>query len=65
VPELLAAGRGIELAGLLPAELQSTSILAAGVFKSSTQADAGQTLIAFLATPQAARAFKAAGFDPF
>jgi molybdate transport system substrate-binding protein len=65
VPELLAAGRGIELAGLLPAELQSTSILAAGVFKSSPQADAGRTLIAFLATPQAARAFKVAGFDPF
>jgi hypothetical protein len=35
------------------------------VFKSSTQADAGRTLIAFLATPQAARAFKVAGFDPF
>jgi molybdate transport system substrate-binding protein len=65
VPELLAAGKGIELAGLLPAELQSTSILAAGVFKSSTQVDAGRTLIAFLATPQAARAFKAAGFEPF
>lgn len=64
VPELLAAGKGIELAALLPAELQKMSVLSAGVFKSSTQADAGKLFIAFLATADAARAFKAAGFDP-
>jgi molybdate transport system substrate-binding protein len=64
VPELLAAGKGIELAGLLPAELQKMSILAAGVFRSSAQADAGRTFIEFLAKPEAARTFKAAGFEP-
>jgi molybdate transport system substrate-binding protein len=64
VPELLAAGKGIELAGLLPAELQKMSVLAAGVFKSSACADAGRTFIDFLATLEASRSFKAAGFDP-
>ncbi len=64
VPELLAAGSGIELAGLLPDALQKMSVLSAGVFKSSTQAAAGRTLIDFLATADAARLFKAAGFDP-
>ena len=64
VPELLAAGKGIEIAGLFPAELQNTSVLSAGVFKSSAQADAGRRLIDFLATPEASRSFKAAGFDP-
>ena len=64
VPELLAAGKGIELAGLLPAELQKMSVLSAGVFKSSAQAAAGRAFIGFLAKPEAARSFKAAGFDP-
>jgi len=64
VPELLAAGKGIELAGLLPAELQKMSVLSAGVFKSSAEAAAGKAFIDFLATPDALRAFKAAGFDP-
>ena len=52
------------LAALLPAELQKMSVLSAGVFKSSAQADAGKSFIAFLATADAERAFKAAGFDP-
>jgi molybdate transport system substrate-binding protein len=64
VPELLAAGKGIELAGLFPAELQKMSVLAAGVFKSSAQTAAGRAFIEFLAKPEASRAFKAAGFDP-
>ncbi len=64
VPELLAAGPGIELAALLPAELQKMSVLSAGVFTSSVQAPAGRAFIDFLATPQALRSFKAAGFDP-
>lgn len=64
VPELLAAGKGIELAALLPGELQKMSMLSAGVFKSSTEAAAGKTFIDFLATPDALRTFKAAGFDP-
>jgi molybdate transport system substrate-binding protein len=64
VPELLAAGKGIELAGLFPAELQKMSVLAAGVFKASVQAAASRTFIEFLATPEASRSFKAAGFDP-
>lgn len=64
VPELLAAGPGIELAALLPAELQKMSVLSAGVFKTSAQANAGRTFIDFLATPAALLSFKAAGFDP-
>ena len=64
VPELLAAGRGIEIAGMFPAELQKMSVLSAGVFRSSVQAAAGHAFIAFLATAEASRSFKAAGFDP-
>ena len=64
VPELLAAGPGIELAALLPTELQKMSVLSAGVFKTSAQAHAGRTFIDFLATPAALHSFKAAGFDP-
>ena len=64
VPELLAAGKGIELAALLPAELQKMSVLSAGVFKSSAHTDAGKTFIGFLAAPEALRVFKSAGFDP-
>ena len=64
VPELLAAGRGIELAGHLPPELQKMSVLSAAVFKTSVHAAAGRTFIEFLATADATRAFKAAGFDP-
>jgi molybdate transport system substrate-binding protein len=64
VPELLAAGNGIELAGLLPAELQKMSVLAAGVFKSSVHTAAGKTFIDFLAAAETSPTFKAAGFDP-
>ena len=64
VPELLAAGPGIEVAALLPAELQKMSVLSAGVFTASTQAQAGRTFIDFLATPASLQSFKAAGFDP-
>ena len=64
VPELLAAGPGIEVAALLPAELQKMSVLSAGVFKATTQAQAGRTFIDFLATPASLQSFKAAGFDP-
>jgi len=64
VPELLAAGPGIEVTALLPAELQKMSVLSAGVFKASTQAQAGRTFIDFFATPASLQSFKAAGFDP-
>ena len=64
VPELLAAGPGIELAALLPAELQKMSVLSAGVFKTSAQAVAGRCFIDFLATPASLQTLKAAGFDP-
>lgn len=64
VPELLAAGAGIEIAGLFPAALQKTSVLEAGVFRTSAQGDAARQFIGFLATAGATRAFSAAGFEP-
>jgi molybdate transport system substrate-binding protein len=64
VPELLAAGEGIEIAGLFPAELQKMSVLSAGVFRTSARVAAGRRFIEFLATPDASRTFRAAGFDP-
>jgi molybdate transport system substrate-binding protein len=64
VPELLAAGKGIEIGGLFPPELQKMSVLSAGVFRASAQAAAGRAFIAFLAAADTSRTFKAAGFDP-
>ena len=64
VPELLAAGPGIELAGVFPPPLQVESVLGAGVFKSSAQAAAGRAFIDFLAQAEAAPVFRAAGFEP-
>ncbi len=63
VPELLAV-EGIEIAGPLPADLQSITRFAAGVHATSKDIDAAKALIRFLATPEAAAVIKAKGLDP-
>jgi len=62
IPELMAVP-GIELLGPLPQELQSISVLVAGVFAASKEPQAAQALIDFLQTPDAVRVFKAKGFE--
>lgn len=63
IPELMAVP-GIDVVGPLPSELQIISTITAAVFSNAGQPDAAQALIAFLATPAAARVFKTHGLEP-
>ena len=63
IPELMAVP-GLELVGPLPQELQSISVLAAGIFVTSKRAAAARALLEFLGTPAAMRVFRAKGLEP-
>ncbi len=63
VPELLAVP-GVELVGPLPQDVQSISVVTAGVFAESERRKAAEALLAFLITPQCARVFRAKGLEP-
>ena len=63
VPELMAVP-GIDLVGPLPQELQSISVVTAGIFAGSKQAAQARALLEFLATPASSRVFRAKGLEP-
>jgi len=63
VSELLSVP-GAELVGLLPAEINQTSMIAAGILSSTKQSEAARALIKHLATAAAAAVFKAKGLAP-
>ena len=63
IPELMAVP-GLELVGPLPQELQSISVLAAGIFATSRQGNAARAFLDFLATPASMRVFRAKGLEP-
>jgi molybdate transport system substrate-binding protein len=63
IPELMAVP-GIELVGPLPAEIQLVTVSSAGIFSGTTQAEAAQSFIEFLASPAASRLIQAKGFEP-
>jgi molybdate transport system substrate-binding protein len=63
IPSLLSA-KGVQLVGLLPAELQSWFVNTAGVSATAAQPDAAKALIKHLATPEAAAIIKAKGMEP-
>jgi molybdate transport system substrate-binding protein len=50
--------------GLLPAELQQTTLYSAGVTTSAREADAAVALIKALTAPSTAAVYKARGLDP-
>ena len=56
--------KGVELAGPIPAELQSYISFAAGVATNSHNADAAKALIKFIISPAAAQTLKAKGVEP-
>ena len=62
--QLLFSVPGIEVIGPLPGDLQSTTIFSAAVVSSSKDVQAGQTLINFLRSPEAASVIKAKGMEP-
>jgi molybdate transport system substrate-binding protein len=63
IPEIMAVA-GVDYAGPLPAEIQSITICAAGVFTGAKEPRLAQTLLDFLQSPEAARVFKARGLEP-
>jgi len=54
----------VEVIGMLPAELQLTTVYSAGVTTSAKEADAVRALIKALTAPSAAAIYKAKGLDP-
>jgi molybdate transport system substrate-binding protein len=63
IPELMAVP-GLELVGPLPQELQSISVVAAGIFATSRQGSAARAFLDFLALPASMRVFRAKGLEP-
>ncbi|HEX9397884.1 MAG TPA: substrate-binding domain-containing protein [Burkholderiales bacterium] len=62
IPELMSV-KGAEVIGPLPAEIQNTTVFAAGVLASSTDAAASRALVDFLASHETAMKLKALGFE--
>ena len=62
VPQLLEV-RGLDYVGPLPRELQTVSVMAAGMLAQSPQPEAARTLLAFLGSPATADVFRALGYD--
>ncbi len=54
----------VELAGPLPAEIQTNTVFGAGVAAATKSHDAAAALVKFLTSPPAAAALKAGGMDP-
>jgi molybdate transport system substrate-binding protein len=63
VSELLSNPE-VEVIGMLPAELQLTTIYSAGVTTTAREGEAAKALIKALTVPSAALIFKARGLDP-
>ena len=63
VSELLPVA-GVELAGILPAEVQKINTYAAAIVTGSQAADASRRLIAFLASPATTPAVRKNGMEP-
>ena len=55
---------GIDHVTPLPAEVQKVSVFSAGVAASTSDAEAAQSVIRFLASPEAAGAIIKSGLEP-
>jgi molybdate transport system substrate-binding protein len=62
-PEIMNVA-GVDVVGLLPAELNSVTNFTAAVTSASKNLDAGKTFLKFLQSPDAEAIFKASGFGP-
>ena len=63
VSELLRI-KGIQYLGPLPADIQETTVFAAGLHKGAATPDAARALMRFLSSPEAAPVIKNAGMEP-
>jgi molybdate transport system substrate-binding protein len=55
---------GVDLAGPLPAEIQNTTLMAAGIIATSKAPEAAKAFIGFISSPSAVAVLKASGFRP-
>jgi molybdate transport system substrate-binding protein len=60
----IAIAPGVDLAGPLPAEIQNTTVMAAGIITTSQAPDVARAFIGFISSPAAAAVLKARGFQP-
>jgi molybdate transport system substrate-binding protein len=60
----LMTNPGVNVIGMLPADLQQITIYSAGITTSAKQADAARALIQALTAPSAKPIFKAKGLEP-
>jgi molybdate transport system substrate-binding protein len=60
---LLHAGKGVQLVGSLPKEVESITTYAAGMLTRAEAPEPAQQFLKFLLTPRARAAFQAAGVD--
>jgi molybdate transport system substrate-binding protein len=60
----IAIAPGVELAGPLPAEIQNTTVMTAGIATTSKAPDAARAFVAFISSPAAVAVLKANGFQP-
>jgi molybdate transport system substrate-binding protein len=60
---LIVAAKGVELAGAVPTEYQDHIVLVAGLATKAPEAKAGEALIQYLASPEAAAALKKTGYE--
>ena len=56
--------KGVELAGVFPAEIQFIQTFSAAVVAGASEAQAGKRLIEFLSSARAAEAIRGAGLEP-
>lgn len=63
VSELLT-NPGVDVIGMLPGDLQQTTIYSAGVTTSATNVEGAKAIIAAMAAPSAKPIYKAKGLDP-
>jgi molybdate transport system substrate-binding protein len=55
---------GVDVIGMLPAELQQITFYSAGITANATQAEAAKAFIRFIAAPAAAPVYAARGLEP-
>jgi len=60
----LMSNPGVDLVGLLPAELQQITIYSAGITANAKEAEAAQAFIRFISAPSAAPIYAAKGLGP-
>jgi len=62
-PEIMNVA-GVDVAGPLPGDLNKVTVFGAGITGNGKNPDAAKALLKFLQSSEAAKVFKASGFDP-